>query len=455
MFGLMRAKTCGMSAEEKRFRRLHYCGTCKTIGSLYGQKSRFLLNHDTVFLAEFLSSLSDEKVQNWQNAYQSYNCLSLPKTEMPLPLQFAATANLVLTEFKLADKIADENSLAGKIAQKNFSNNFQKARKQLEKWQFPFEKVREILSAQETIESEALKSNENPDEILNDLARPTAETTAVFFSEGVRLIGRNELENAAFEIGFAFGKLIYLLDAFEDYEKDFRREQFNAIRAAFRLEETNISAETKRKITAILSGLESEIIEKLYELPIAESKKEIFAVRLRQNLARKSEIKLPVLQGKVCRTKPKVSLKERFAKAKLKANELTANYSWAKALPIFLFIMVFATVAPAQTREAKSARECFDLGFNLMFLGAMLGAVLTFPKKIWMENPEELLTKEGRKKKLGNAASDGLNDGGAAEGCCDACECCCCDCDGCGCDGCDGCCCECDGCGCDGCDCGS
>ncbi len=43
MFGLM-----------KRPPREPYCGTCKTMGERYGQKTRLLLNHDTVFLAELL-----------------------------------------------------------------------------------------------------------------------------------------------------------------------------------------------------------------------------------------------------------------------------------------------------------------------------------------------------------------------------------------------------------------
>ena len=93
MFGLMRAKTCGMSVEEKRFRRVNYCGTCKTIGSIYGQKSRLLLNHDTVFLAEILTALNSENVADWQKSYQSYNCLNLPKNEMPIALEFAATTD--------------------------------------------------------------------------------------------------------------------------------------------------------------------------------------------------------------------------------------------------------------------------------------------------------------------------------------------------------------------------
>ena len=45
MFGIM-----------KRAERLPYCGSCKTIGAMYGQRARLLLNHDMVFLAELLIS---------------------------------------------------------------------------------------------------------------------------------------------------------------------------------------------------------------------------------------------------------------------------------------------------------------------------------------------------------------------------------------------------------------
>jgi hypothetical protein len=449
MFGLMRVKKCGMSGEEKHFRRLHYCGTCKTIGSLYGQKSRFLLNHDTVFLAEILTSLNDENVSDWQSALQSYNCLNLPKNEMPLPLEFAATANIILAEFKLADKIADENSRAAKIARKTFSNGFRTARLKLEKWQFPFEKMREILSGQETIETDSLQSDKTPNEILNELSRPTAATTAIFFGEGVKLLGKNELENSASEIGFRFGKLIYLLDAFEDYEKDFRRRQFNAIRAAFRRREEKIPSEIKRKIVSLLQEIESEIVARIYKLPIAENQKTLFASRLSQNLRRKLETSLPVLKTKkACAPKPKPGFSERWKTAAEAARKMAREFSWEMPL-VFLFVFTLALVAPAQTREAKSARECFDLSFNLMFLGAILGSVLVSAKTILMENPEELLTKEGRRKKLRKGAS---GDSGG-EGWCDSCECCCCDCGGeagC-CDGCDCCSGCCDNCGCDGC----
>lgn len=425
MFGLMRAKKCGMSEDEKHFRRLNYCGTCKTTGSLYGQKSRLLLNYDTVFLAEILSSLSDENVRDWQKSYQSFNCLNLPKSEMPLSLQFAATTNVILTEFKLADHVADEGKRRYKFARNAFSREFQKAENFLTQWNFPLNKVKEILQTQ--------KVREMTENSLEDLAFPTAQTTAIFFREGVKIIGKNELENLAFEIGFLFGNLIYLLDAFEDYEKDFRTNQFNAFHSAFDLKEGKMSAETKRNIITILYKIESEIVEKIYELPIAENQKSLFVTRLSNNLQRKLKTNLPVLKAKdVCAPKPKQTFKQRWQNAKEKAQNLARNYSWQMPI-VFLFVFVFALVAPAQTREAKSARECFDLSFNLMFLGAIFGSVLSY-------SPLKMVAINHKRKKQ----QQGVGENGSESWC----ECCCCDCDGCDC------CCDCDGCGCcDSCDC--
>lgn len=410
----MRAKKCGMSEDEKHFRRLNYCGTCKTIGSLYGQKARLLLNHDTVFLAEILSALSGENVANWDKSYQSFNCLNLPKSEMPFSLQFAATTNVILTEFKLADHITDEKKRLYKHARNAFSNEFQMAENLLKTWDFPLEEVKSILQTQ--------NSRENNQTNLDESAFPTAQTTAIFFREGFRQIGANEHENLAFEFGFAFGKLIYLLDAFEDYEKDFRKKQFNAFRAAFGLSNGKLTSETKRKITTIMREIESEIAQKIRELPIAESQQNLFIARLSNNLQNKFKTNLPVVQTKkVCAVKPKQTFKQRWQTASEKAQNLARNYSWQMPL-IFSLIFVFALVAPAQSREAKSARECFDLSFNLMFIGAVFGSVLAFPKTLLMQ-PKEFLAKKKKKKDRSSWCD-----------CCDCCHCDCCDCCDCNCD---------------------
>lgn len=461
MFGLMRAKKCGMSEDEKHFRRLNYCGTCKTIGALYSQKARFLLNHDTVFLAEMLAALGGETARHWPSAYQSYNCLSVPKSDLPPALQFAATTNVILTEFKLADAIADENRRRHKIAGKTFSKDFRKAEKILREWNFPLDRVKALLETQVERETTEL-SGQTLEEKLENFAAPTAETTALFFGEGVRQTGNKESYDAAYRIGFSFGKIIYLVDAFEDFEKDFRRGQFNALRAAFDLKTEILAPEIRRKAVAIVKNLETEIAAAIHELPIPENQKALFVSRLAQNLQRKLKTNLPVLKAKKqisCAPKPKTDFKTRWNSAAQKAHTMAGGFSWQMPL-VFLFIFVFALAAPAQSREAKSARECFDLSFNLMFLGALLtagvGAVLALPKAVWARSPEEIAAEEARKK-----AEQGGGDV-SAEGCCDTCDCCCCTCESCGegdcacggcCDncGCGGCCdnCNCDGCCCD------
>jgi len=417
MFGLMRAKKCRMSAKERNFRRLNYCGTCKTIGSIYGQKSRLLLNHDTVFLAEILTALSGEDVSDWQKSYQSYNCLNLPKDKMPVALQFAATTNVILTAFKLADHVFDEGKLRFVLAQKAFSTEFLKAESLLKQWNFPLDKIEKILQTQ--VERESKNST------LEHLAEPTAQTTAAFFAHGVELIGKSELKNLTYQLGFAFGKLIYILDAYEDYEKDFREKQFNALRSVFQLSENKMSADTKRKAAADLRVLESELVAKIYQLPISESQKTLFASRLQKNLQRKLKIELPVLKTKkVCKPKLKQTWSQKWENASKTAKDFARNYSWEMPL-VFLFVFAFVLVAPAaQAKEAKSARECFDLSFNLMFLGS----VLTVPI-IAMQN-----VSSGRTD--GNT-SDKKRRGWCERYCdCDCC-CCCCECDGCDCCGCD------------------
>ena len=444
MFGLMRAKKCGTSDAEKHFRRMNYCGTCKTIGSLYSQKSRFLLNHDAVFLAEILTALSDENTLDWDRSYQSFNCLSLPSSdEIPLPLQFAATTNVILTEFKLADHLTDEGKRRYKFARKTFSPEFHKAQKLLKEWNFPMAEVKAILQTQTARESEIDGNDEA--EILEHLAAPTRDATAIFFVEGVKLIGKNHSANTARELGFAFGKLIYLLDAFEDYANDFSDNQFNAIRAAFDLSENKMPAEARRKTVSILRELEREIVEKIHALRIAENLKSLFAARLGANLQRKLKTNLPVLNTentkKVCTPKPRRSFSQRWNSARETARSMALGLSWRMPL-VFAFVFVFALVAPAQTKEAKSARECFDLSFNLMFLGAIFGSVLAFPKAIRMQNPGQI---KNEKKKRSSSDSSGGDSNCYCDGCC------------CGCEICDGCCsnnCDCcDGCDCCGCDC--
>ena len=109
MFGLMRFHgEPGCVDEQRRRWRLHYCGTCKTIGRQYGQRARMLLNHDAVFLAELVTALGARDVEQWGDSYKSWNCMRLPEVdEMPRVLRYVAAINVLLSEYKVADHAVD------------------------------------------------------------------------------------------------------------------------------------------------------------------------------------------------------------------------------------------------------------------------------------------------------------------------------------------------------------
>jgi hypothetical protein len=462
MYGLMKARTCAMTAEQKRLRRLRYCGTCKTLGRSYGAASRMLLNHDAVFLGELLMALSAREPK-WARAYQSYNCFSLPgeSDEMPLALQFAAASNILLAEFKVADQINDSSARRWRIARRVLRRPFRQASAQLAAWRFPLEELWPLLDEQDRREAA-------PQPTLDYLAEPTARATALFFRHGAAVA---ELEAATQEtmaqLGRAFGRLVYTLDALEDYAKDAQRNEFNALRAVYGWAEKRLNAAQHNRAANEIRRIGDEIAALLDALPLDGATREGFAARLRGNLRGNLTRGLPLLaQTQHACSHTREAFAQRWARAKklsgkLAAQNLTSWCGYLKYPLVFATVALAALVWPQQAAQARSWRECLDFNFNLMFLGAAVGMVLARPRAV-LTSPEEKLAERARR---GQPQGDGGDAGAdAAECCCDCCSEGCCDCDscyGCGnpgsgcCDNCHGCGCNCgDGCNCcDGCSC--
>ena len=304
MYGLMRAGICSRHQEQAYQRRLHYCGTCKTMGRLYGQGSRLLLNNDAVFLGELLTALTPEKLdfRDWGRSYQSFNCLSLPNgsESMPLALQVAATATLVMSEFKVADQLQDGGRGRWKLAQRIYSQSFYEAAQRLKAWDFPLDRMWEIYRTQKPRESAAEEETDVRGVIgtLEHVAEPTAAVTGWTFQHGANVVGASaETQLTMYALGFAFGKLVYVLDAWDDFEKDNRTGDFNALRAAFGLRagprqdtrETGIRLPESSRVTtqAIFERLCEEVSAAIEALPLPAGHAKLFADRLRANLARR------------------------------------------------------------------------------------------------------------------------------------------------------------------------
>jgi Family of unknown function (DUF5685) len=468
MYGLMRARHCGQSVEQGERHRFHYCGTCKTLGRLYGQRSRLLLNHDAVFLAELLTLLSAESPpRNADKAYLSYNCLSLPRSEdgMPRALQLAAAANILLTEFKVADRIKDGGLVRWRLVQRFFSGGFRRATAMLRRSGFPVDELRRLQDRQDEREAKPVSPRRSPAAALRRLASPTAAATAMFFAHGARAVGRPEapeVADAMRRLGYDFGRLVYFLDAFEDYEEDWRRGEFNALRAAFGWTTESLTAEQRRQVMEGLLELRRRIVNRISTLPIPVSYARLFSERLDYNLSRRFGKSLPVLniEAQFCR-KRELTLSARWKNAVSFAKRMMSQEggvcskgAWLRTHVAFVSALAIVFLFPSAASRLRTWQDCWSLGLNLMFLSALPGAVLAVVTSI-----TDPAMNDRKKRNAIERASDCVDS--CRDNCRDCCGDCCADCCGdccgegckCGCEECcshcnccDGCC---DGCGCD------
>jgi hypothetical protein len=359
MFGLM-----------KRAERLAYCGSCKTIGAMYGQRARLLLNHDMVFLAELLMGEPE-----WGPAHRSFNCMAMPK-EHPRALQYAAAAAVVLAHFQINDQIADSGRLRWKAAKRFLWPAYRKAAADLRASGFPLDEMAATLATQTERERRAVS--------LNDVAEPTARATEMVFAHG-------DPELAS--IGRRFGYLVYVLDAWEDRARDAKSGDFNALLAF-------PDVEGKAEILAVVASLEQDLPAHL-------------AARLRANVEERLGLRMRILHG-AC----KKSARDRWSSAVEFARSMKEREraGFLKGAAVLATVSVLAFFAPHPIRSAESWKQCFGLVMNLMAFGAVFATV---PVPETPGSPEK---KSGCWSSCGDCCCSSCDCG-------DCCECgSCCDC---------------------------
>ncbi len=270
MFGLMHHSSCGLQEEAREHYRLHHCGACKAIGNQYSQPARIFLNFDCVFLAEMLTALSGANSGAWPENYHSYRCF-VPKDREeapPLPLRYAAAANVLLAALKTDDNLKDAPSLLWRTVWRLFRPDFQKAEQAMSAFGLDMDDIWRWIECQRIREKSAGGRD------LAWYAEPTARITAAVFSKGAALAGAQE--GPMYEFGYRLGELVYVLDALEDWEKDLRKKQFNALRAA---------GESRQAAADSLFGLSRQLQVTMQELPLPLANREEFRQRLSANLA--------------------------------------------------------------------------------------------------------------------------------------------------------------------------
>ena len=198
---------------------------------------------------------------------------------------------------------------------------------------------------------------------LESAAEPTAQATALVFEHGSYLSGLQSLS----EIGYRFGKLIYFLDAWEDFESDRRTGAFNPLLA------TGIGRDwAAGRIREEAAGLVSALAD--VGAPLE------FQSRFRTNIESRLGARFPILHS--CGTRAKTTLAARWKQAVVKAR------SWETVGLGLAPVAAMAFLFPVYARSARSAHECLSMGLNLMALGGLLAAAGGAPEIPKAPEPE-------------------------------------------------------------------
>lgn len=213
MFGYVTAHKPELRMREFYKYKAYYCGLCKVLREKYGFLGQITLTYDMTFLIILLTSLYENETNQ-----EEHRCIVHPAKKQKMLsndiTEYAADMNIILTYYKLLDDWKDEKSKVGYIGQRAYKKTFSKLNKQ-----YP-EKCNVIRDCLEQLQRCEQQGEEN----IDFVARCFGELM------GELLVYKKDIwEETLREVGFYLGKFIYILDAYDDLEKDKEKNNYNAL----------------------------------------------------------------------------------------------------------------------------------------------------------------------------------------------------------------------------------
>ena len=215
MFGYITPLHCELKVKHQQLYKAFYCGLCRSIGTHYGQVSRSLLQYDCTFLAIVAASLGQDIIPT------PYRCPFKPlQKKRPIvpdceALTFAAAVNVLLAWHKCRDNVRDDKSAAAFAAQKALNHARNKAARDFPMVDMLTQDAMDRLWALEQAKCA------NMDEV--------SHVFASFMRDLLTLCPEaDEVTRPALgDLGYNLGRWIYLMDAWDDREKDKKKHAYN------------------------------------------------------------------------------------------------------------------------------------------------------------------------------------------------------------------------------------
>ncbi|MFZ5351566.1 MAG: DUF5685 family protein [Bacillota bacterium] len=218
MFGYILPDKPEMKIKEFELFRAYYCGVCKSMGRNFGLLSRFALNYDSVFLGLFLSSVNDVTPSLKKEA-----CFANPlKRKLIVKnnkyIDYAADINVLLTYYKMIDNWRDEKSAVALTGSKLITAGYRKSKT---KNPYIAEIIEKSIAELSRLEDASCTS-------MDKAAEPFANMMREVLASGYEG-DRKAVKDALRWTGYNLGKWVYIIDAYDDIEKDIKNSSYNPL----------------------------------------------------------------------------------------------------------------------------------------------------------------------------------------------------------------------------------
>ncbi len=249
MFGYITVNKSELKFREFDAYHSYYCGLCQSLLSRYGVMGQMTLSYDMTFVAMLLCSLYEPK-----STVKRCGCIVHPferhesvSNEM---IDYIADMNVMLTLYKCEDDWNDDRHFPKACFGCMLRKMSCRKRKVYRKKE---NQIKDILDRINSLEKEECRDID----LISGLFGDIMSKVIVFRND--------EWSGVLGKLGYYLGKYIYILDAYDDVERDIKRGKYNPLKDRYR------RVGFDEDIRVILSMMMSECCKQFEMLPLLEN----------------------------------------------------------------------------------------------------------------------------------------------------------------------------------------
>ncbi len=217
MFGYVNISCASITEEDKKLFSAYYCGLCKAIATK-SQISRLGLNNDLTFLSVMLAGVCSLEPEFKKNSRCLMHGLKKhDEVKFDKVLDYTSDMNILLVYLKICDDVEDENKLTSRGIKTVFKNSFEKIKK---KYPQISSQILENLKRLSNLEKSGCG-------IIDEVADCFGKLLEAIFVPD--FIENEQTKKVLSWIGYNLGRWIYIADAYEDMQKDKKKNRYNPL----------------------------------------------------------------------------------------------------------------------------------------------------------------------------------------------------------------------------------